>query len=255
MKFDEELEALIDAAMIDGVLTEKERKVLCKKAQSLGLDVDEFEIMLDARLVQNSYHDLGVVRRCPNCGTAIGGFRMTCPKCGYEFSNVGVNSYVEQFSKKLNELPERIDFGSPHLYMQLFDFYGIYEQKRRAEILEAAETRFIKNYPLPITREDCVEMLNYMLPKISLSGSNGATFAWRKKYAAILQKLELEAKGNPKVLDIVQSYRKQGSTNIFASFIIWYKSLSRLARTMFWTISFLVIVYGFGGLFLYRYLI
>ena len=44
--YDEQLEELIDAALEDGVLTEKEKQVLFKKAQSMGIDLDEFEMVL-----------------------------------------------------------------------------------------------------------------------------------------------------------------------------------------------------------------
>ena len=48
--YDKQIEDLIKIALQDGVLNEKERKVLIKKAESLGIDVDEFEMVLDARL-------------------------------------------------------------------------------------------------------------------------------------------------------------------------------------------------------------
>ena len=50
--YNEQLEELINAALEDGVLTEKEKQVLFKKAQSMGIDLDEFEMVLDARLVK-----------------------------------------------------------------------------------------------------------------------------------------------------------------------------------------------------------
>ena len=50
--YNEELENLIEAALEDGVLTAKEKQVLLKKAQSMGIAPDEFEIVLDARLVK-----------------------------------------------------------------------------------------------------------------------------------------------------------------------------------------------------------
>lgn len=43
---------MIKVALEDGVLTEKEKQVLLKKAQSMGIDPDEFEMVLDARLVK-----------------------------------------------------------------------------------------------------------------------------------------------------------------------------------------------------------
>ena len=50
--YNEKLEELIDAALADGVLTEKEKQVLFKKAQEMGIDLDEFEMVLDSRLVK-----------------------------------------------------------------------------------------------------------------------------------------------------------------------------------------------------------
>ena len=48
--YNEKLEQLIDAALADGTLTEKEKKVLFKKAEEMGVDLDEFEMVLDARV-------------------------------------------------------------------------------------------------------------------------------------------------------------------------------------------------------------
>ena len=40
--YNEQLEKLIDYALADGELTEKEKQVLFKKAESMGVDLDEF---------------------------------------------------------------------------------------------------------------------------------------------------------------------------------------------------------------------
>ena len=45
-----DLEKLIEAAVIDGVITEKERSIILKKASAVGYDADEVEILLDAKL-------------------------------------------------------------------------------------------------------------------------------------------------------------------------------------------------------------
>ena len=50
--YDERIEGLIKAALADGMLTEKEKQVLFKRAQEQGIDLDEFEMVLDARLVE-----------------------------------------------------------------------------------------------------------------------------------------------------------------------------------------------------------
>ena len=46
------LENLIEMALADGELTEKEKQVLFKKAEAYGIDLDEFEMVLDAKLYE-----------------------------------------------------------------------------------------------------------------------------------------------------------------------------------------------------------
>ena len=47
-----DLDKLIDAAVADGVVTEKERTVILKKATAAGYDADEIEILLDGKLAE-----------------------------------------------------------------------------------------------------------------------------------------------------------------------------------------------------------
>ena len=49
-----DLEKLIQAALVDGVVTDKERSILIKKVKEAGGDVDEFEMLLDARIFEAS---------------------------------------------------------------------------------------------------------------------------------------------------------------------------------------------------------
>lgn len=48
-----DLEKLIQAALADGVVTDKERAILIKKVREAGGDVDEFEMLLDARIYES----------------------------------------------------------------------------------------------------------------------------------------------------------------------------------------------------------
>ena len=48
--YDAQLEKLIDLALIDGSLTEKKKQILMKKAEQMGIDLDEFEMVLEAKL-------------------------------------------------------------------------------------------------------------------------------------------------------------------------------------------------------------
>ena len=49
-----ELEKLIDFALADGVITDKEREIVRRKAEKLGEDPDEAEMILDAKLAMKN---------------------------------------------------------------------------------------------------------------------------------------------------------------------------------------------------------
>ena len=83
-----ELEEIVEAALADGVLTDKERAVLHKRAQAEGVDPDELDIVLDGRLAKMKRSEdwrrptppqnldnqkLGNIVKCPNCGAQVKG--------------------------------------------------------------------------------------------------------------------------------------------------------------------------------------
>jgi hypothetical protein len=113
--YNEQLENLISAALADGELTEKEKQILFKRAEAMGIDLDEFEMVLDARIVAIKKEEaaqaaaaqaaaaaaaaaaapaapksdkFGDIRKCPACGAMLQSFQTTCADCGYEFKNV-----------------------------------------------------------------------------------------------------------------------------------------------------------------------
>src|SRR5476649_1298763 len=47
--YSEDLEKLIEFALADGVLTEKKKQVLFKKAEAEGIDLDEFEMVINGK--------------------------------------------------------------------------------------------------------------------------------------------------------------------------------------------------------------
>ena len=110
-----ELEQLIKYALEDGVLTDKERSVLMRKAQEAGADLDEFEMILDAKLHEaqkaaaaaapkpNS-NKHGEVRKCPACGAMVSAFSTRCSECGFEFNNVEANKSANTLFEKLQAL-------------------------------------------------------------------------------------------------------------------------------------------------------
>lgn len=83
----EELDQLIQEYLTDGVLTDKERAVILRKAEGMGLDRDEIDLYLDAQVQKIDQATDAVVRRqkgkqCPYCGGSVPLLTDKCPHCG-----------------------------------------------------------------------------------------------------------------------------------------------------------------------------
>lgn len=111
--YDAEIERLIELAIIDGQISENERQVLLRKAQSKWIDLDEFNMVLDARLSEfNQSHvkkkptsiKFGDVKKCPNCGAEVKSFQTKCEQCGFEFHNVEAVSSAQKLFDLLQEV-------------------------------------------------------------------------------------------------------------------------------------------------------
>lgn len=99
-----EIENLINMALADGEVTEKERAVILRKAESLGIDKDEVEMILDAKLHQlktkANESKRENVNKCPSCGEIIHGLSQVCSSCGYVLNK---STIVGENSKSLND--------------------------------------------------------------------------------------------------------------------------------------------------------
>lgn len=83
----EDLDQLIQVYLTDGILTDKERAVILKKAEGMGLDHDEIDLYLDAQVQKIDQATDAVVRRqksksCPYCGVPVPQLTDKCPECG-----------------------------------------------------------------------------------------------------------------------------------------------------------------------------
>ena len=109
--YNEQLEKLIEMALMDGELTEKEKQILFKKAESFGVDLDEFEMVLEAKLFEKQQSNkkvetpvsaapksdkFGDVKKCPACGAMVQSFQTRCPDCGHEFSGIEANASIDK---------------------------------------------------------------------------------------------------------------------------------------------------------------
>ena len=83
----EELDQLIKEYLTDGILTDKERQVILKKAVGMGLDHDEIDLYLDAQVQKIDQATDAAVRKrrskeCPYCGAPVPQLADKCPECG-----------------------------------------------------------------------------------------------------------------------------------------------------------------------------
>ena len=83
----EELDALIHEYLTDGIITDKERRVLLNKAQQMGLNVDEIDLYIDAQQqkVDMAAETAASKKRgktCPFCGSLVPMLTDKCPACG-----------------------------------------------------------------------------------------------------------------------------------------------------------------------------
>ena len=87
--FSEELRQLIEASLVDGVMTQEERAIIVKRAIQEGNDPAEVNLLLDAELQkirQQKMANAPKVNKCPACGELLPALTGICPSCGYDVS-------------------------------------------------------------------------------------------------------------------------------------------------------------------------
>lgn len=268
-----ELEQLIQYALADGVLTPKERAVLMKKAEAAGVDLDEFEMILEAKLHEakkaaaaaapKASNKEGEVKKCPHCGSPVSSFRTTCQECGYEFRNTtAVRSATDLFEKlqalemeKASELSRHEESKNQQL-QTLARLHNSYtnkdasaQDKERKDLLLTLEKgdaliekkfrqskiTLIKHYAVPNTKEDLLEILSMAA---SAAYDNDGVVGeeeevWLQKTDQIYQKLLALASDDPTTIN-------QG-TRMIASLVKRlpkkYKQFTRIPKEQYDNIS------------------
>lgn len=194
--FSKELEEIIEAALADGVITDKERAVLHKRAIADGVDPDELDVVIDGRLAkrkaekeslkatapqpQSNKH--GELKKCPHCGAVVEAGNPTCEDCGYAFSGLKANSSRKKLQATLSEIEMRHSINP----------LSIFFPQRIWEIDGA-----IKGFPIPTTKEDLLEFLLYLKPLTRKTDRNLNWEAYRFKYEECLNKAELFFSDDP----------------------------------------------------------
>ena len=241
--YNEQIENLINLALADGELTEKEKQILFKKAEAAGIDLDEFEMVLDAKLFEKQQivkaaapsvaapksDKFGDVKKCPACGAIVTSFSAKCGDCGHEFSNIEANASIQKLFLLLTEL-DNIQSSIPLAKTSFLSMDGELENKKKAEDHINKKCEVIKNFPVPNTKNDILEFLSSAIPHarkvktgigsmFASKGWGGADSdaykeqeiakAWKYKCEQVVMKARLSLKEDKKGLEEINMYANE----------------------------------------------
>ena len=238
----EQVDKLIEMALMDGVLTEKEKEILFKKAEAAGIDLDEFEMILDAKLFEKQQSikaaappvaaqktdKHGDVNKCPACNAIVQSYSAICSDCGHSFSNISAVSSVSKLHEQLiaveSEERERDskEKNQPNQSYNIFNpMASINAMKNlRVDIEEIILTRkasIIQSFPIPNSKEDILEFLTMAVPEcknkpsfIMMNTGKGKIYkAWYTKAEQIVMKAKFSLKEDKKAMDEITYYANQ----------------------------------------------
>ena len=222
--YNEQIENLINLALADGELTEKEKQILFKKAESAGIDLYEFEMVLEAKLFEKQKSKagtaapksdkLGDVRKCPACGAIAETFATKCSDCGTEFRNVEASQNLIKFFEKLDEIESNrkdsiystndssnnIGIGTILKWMffwpfmlplKIVNFFVNKSKPGKWSTTDSRKEELIMNFPVPVSREEILEFLSLATSKIN-SNTYFNAFSEETKYKDTWNKIWLK---------------------------------------------------------------
>jgi len=194
-----EIEKLIDLALADGQITEKERNVILKKAAELGVDADEVEMTLDGRLHQMQANQTkpakekaGNLNTCPSCGSIVNSFRTKCSDCGHEFRNAQTNNSIKDLMIELKKI-RKINFEDEEE-----EYFNA-----RAEV--------VRNFAIPTTKEDLIEFATKSIAEFKEKEVeyDELNSAWASKAEEAISKLTVFSNNDSSLVSVIALLEKK----------------------------------------------
>lgn len=220
-----EIENLINMALADGAVTEKERAVILRKAEALGEDKDEIEMILEGTITLfnkqiNSLNGQagvstrkeGVVKKCPSCGSQVSSFQTNCNHCGHEFRNIEVVYSINKLHTELQNA-EEVERNRPRSWAEKID-----GELAVAKAVANRQKAIISSFPVPNAKEDLMEFLSISCAEASkklgffiasVHPEAVLKSAWRAKCEQVILKARLGMKDDKKALEEIGIYAKQ----------------------------------------------
>jgi len=221
-----EIENLINMALADGEVTEKERGIIMRKAEALGEDKDEVEMILDGKIALQKKEQIGSqptispksnkegdLKKCPSCGAPVPSFNTKCSDCGHEFRNTQAASSIQKLYDEFQKIEESERSRERSWAQKLDGDLGVQRSVITRQISALAA------FPVPNTKEDILEFLSIAS---SEAGKSASWFmgmgqhpdylfkkAWLSKCEQIIKKARFSMKDDKKTLDEIEVYAKQ----------------------------------------------
>jgi hypothetical protein len=213
-----DLDNLINIALADGEISDKERAIILRKAESLGEDKDEVEMILEGKLAQlkkqtrSSQESAGNIIKCPQCKADIPSFTTKCEFCGHEFRNLESSNSIKLFFEKLENLENTRE--SNGVLGSFAKFYGLGDSKLKSQKVE-----LILSFPIPNSKEDILEFLALSVPRskapsmwgggVDIQEKKETAKAFFQKCEQIIMKAGFSFKNDPTTLDEIKYYAKE----------------------------------------------
>ena len=246
-----ELENLINMALADGEVSEKKRAIILRKAESLGINKDEAEMILDGKIAlmnkpqintslqQTKTNKAGDIKKCPSCGAPVESFNTKCTECGHEFRGIEASKTISTLFEKLDSIEkerETIKLGVLTGLSGVLN--GVSRQMQIEEIITRKKAALIRNFPIPNTREELLELLHFIHPKINNKASLDNNFNdWKARFNEIIGRAKFAYKNDKSMLAELQFYENTAKGSIFS----YFNQMDKKKKASFFWIVFFVL--------------
>jgi hypothetical protein len=232
------LENLIELAIIDGILSDKERDVLYRRAKEEGIDLDEFEIVVEGRLFEKKQELLSFnnevpiqpnpipeydkkeqkIRRCPACNDILQLFTTNCSSCDYELDSGDVDSVAKNLLIQLSKIDKlKKNVGNSALLSAFSD------SNSSGDLNINEKCELINKCIIPNTKFEILSFLSIAIPLVNkveqksrwelglkqINPDEKLSIAWKKKCEQVLIQAQFSMQSDKKTLDKLMAFSKE----------------------------------------------
>ena len=223
------VDKLIEMALSDGKINEKEREIILRKAESLAEDVDEVEMYIEGKIsnLENTVVSENIDNKtinCPSCGSPTNSFEARCLHCSHEFKNIKASSISIKIQEELQKIHLEVEDQYRDDLIKTDGNLSKFYEFELEEKLHAKKISYLNTLPIPNSREDILEFLALCAPLSFNEKKSGVMYtlkhgvdignsplgrAWRAKFEQTIIKAKLSLSDDSEVLALINDYCKE----------------------------------------------